>query len=223
MKGHSSLRKSPATPLGAAASRFGDGRRMRIGLLGGSFNPAHEGHIQLACKALVSLRLDQVWLMVSPGNPLKSRKGMAPFSQRLETARALADGRRIIAMDIEQRLGQRYTVRTVAMLRQRFPHCRFIWLMGSDGLAQFSRWRSWRRLAQMVPIAVLPRPGSIIPALKGRASSVLRRYRHDGRAASLLLEKRNGPGWTFLSAPQNDISSTALRQKGQFRPSVDQE
>lgn len=199
-------------PLGAAMSRFGDGRRMRIGLLGGSFNLAHEGHIQLARKALARLQLDQVWLMVSPGNPLKSRQGMAPFAQRLASARRLADGRRIIAVDIEHQLGQHFTVRTVALLKQRFPHCRFVWLMGSDGLAQFSRWRGWRKLARLVPIVVLPRPGSVIPALKGRASSALRRYRHDGRAASLLLEGRKGPGWAFLQAPQNAISSTALRE-----------
>ncbi|MCT6837932.1 MAG: nicotinate-nucleotide adenylyltransferase [Bifidobacteriales bacterium] len=211
MKAQTVHRSSRKRPLGAAMSRFGDGRHMRIGLLGGSFNPAHEGHIQLARKALAHLQLDQVWLMVSPGNPLKSRIGMAPFAQRLASARHLADGRRIIAVDIEHQLGQHFTVKTVALLKQRFPHCRFIWLMGSDGLAQFSRWRGWRKLAHLVPIAVLPRPGSVIPALKGRASSVLRRYRHDGRAASLLLKAEGGPGWTFLLAPQNAISSTALR------------
>lgn len=211
------------TPLGAAASRFGDNRRMRIGLLGGSFNPAHEGHLQVARKALMSLQLDQVWLLVSPGNPLKPPKGMAPFIQRVESAEQIADGRRIIVMDIEQKLGQRYTVKTVSLLKQRFPYCRFVWLMGADGLAQFARWKAWQRLATLVPIAVLPRPGSVVPALRGRAASVLRRYRHRGREAALLLKKNQTPCWTFLSASQNAISSTALRKNGQFSPIVDQE
>lgn len=194
---------------------------MRIGVLGGSFNPAHEGHLQLAERALKGLRLDQVWLMVSPGNPLKPRKGMAPFFARLESARHIADNRRIVVTDIEQRMGERYTVRSLARLRKQFPHCQFVWLMGADGLAQFARWRRWRRLAELVPIVVFPRPGSVMPALRGPAASVLRRRRVRPREAPILLKKAGTPGWTFLSAAQNAISSTALRKAGHFR-SADQ-
>lgn len=204
-----------------AISRFGDGRHMRIGVLGGSFNPAHEGHRQLARRALKGLHLDQVWLMVSPGNPLKSLHGMAPFFTRLESARHIADGRRVVATDIEQRMGERYTVRSMIRLKKHFPHCHFVWLMGADGLAQFSRWRQWRLLAELVPIVVFPRPGSVMPALRGAAASVLRRRRVRPREAPILLKKTGVPGWTFLSAPQNAISSTALRKAGYFR-SVDQ-
>lgn len=195
---------------------------MRIGLLGGSFNPAHIGHLQVAQRALRALRLDQVWLMVSPGNPLKPRKGMGTFRARLGSARRLADGRRICATDIEARLKQRYTVKTVALLKQRFPNVQFVWLMGADGLAQFSRWKNWRALARMIPIAILPRPGSVTPALHGAAASVLRRNRRPSREAP-ILGRRKGSVWTFLSAPQNDISATALRESGQTCLDADQE
>ncbi|GAC89102.1 nicotinic acid mononucleotide adenylyltransferase [Gluconobacter thailandicus F149-1 = NBRC 100600] len=201
---------------------FGDGRRMRIGLLGGSFNPAHIGHLQVAQRALRALRLDQVWLMVSPGNPLKPRKGMGTFRARLASAQRFADGRRVCATDIEFRLKQRYTVKTVALLKQRFPNVQFVWLMGADGLAQFSRWKNWRALARMIPIAILPRPGSVTPALHGAAASVLRRNRRPSREAP-LLGRRKGSAWTFLSAPQNDISATALRESGQTCLDADQE
>ncbi|MBS1018095.1 nicotinate-nucleotide adenylyltransferase [Gluconobacter cerinus] len=201
---------------------FGDGRRMRIGLLGGSFNPAHYGHLKVAQQALRSLRLDQVWLMVSPGNPLKPRKGMGSFRARLASARKIADGRRICATDIEARLKQRFTVKTVALLQKRFPHVQFVWLMGADGLAQFSRWKNWRMLARMVPIAILPRPGSVTPALHGAAASALRRNRRPSREAAILAQ-RKGCAWTFLSAPQNDISATALRESGQICLEPDQE
>ncbi|GLQ59776.1 putative nicotinate-nucleotide adenylyltransferase [Gluconobacter japonicus] len=201
---------------------FGDGRRMRVGLLGGSFNPAHIGHLQVAQRALRALKLDQVWLMVSPGNPLKPRKGMGAFRARLASAQRLADGRRICATDIEARLKQRYTVKTVALLKQRFPNVQFVWLMGADGLAQFSRWKNWRVLARMIPIAILPRPGSVTPALHGAAASVLRRNRRPSREAP-ILGRRKGSAWTFLSAPQNDISATALRKSGQICLDADQE
>ncbi|HYZ32454.1 MAG TPA: nicotinate-nucleotide adenylyltransferase, partial [Crenalkalicoccus sp.] len=150
--------------------RWGDGRRARIGLLGGSFNPAHEGHRHVAEQALRRLGLDQVWLMVSPGNPLKPVAGMAPFAERLASARAIADGRRIVATDIEARLGTRYTVDTLAALRRRFPRAAFVLLAGADILRQLPRWKRWQELARATPIAVLPRPGETRPALHGRAA-----------------------------------------------------
>ena len=131
---------------------------MRVGLLGGSFNPAHEGHAHVARIALARLRLDQVWLMVSPGNPLKPAAGMAEFAARLESARGIADGRRVVATDIEARLGTRYTIDTLLLLRQRYPRVDFVWLMGADNLVQLPRWRRWRAIVGNVVIAVLPRP-----------------------------------------------------------------
>lgn len=186
---------------------------MRIGLLGGSFNPAHAGHLQVARRALSQLRLDQVWLLVSPGNPLKPDGGMAPLAERLRSARALADGRRIVATDIERSLGTRYTVDTLAALRRRFPRAHFVWLMGADGLAELPRWRRWREIVHLVPFAVLPRPTYNQAALAGQAAMRLRHARRPAREASLLAA-REGPSWIFLPAPQNDISATALRACG---------
>lgn len=188
---------------------------MTVGLLGGSFNPAHVGHLQLARYALEHLRLDQVWLMVSPGNPLKSPVGMASAKDRLFSARAIADGRRIVATDIESRLGLRYTVETVAALLRRFPRVRFVWLMGADGLATFTRWRRWRRLAQLIPIAVVPRPGCNAQALGGVAAHALAHTRLSPRSGPVLARYK-GNAWTFLPAPQNGISATALRNAGQY-------
>jgi nicotinate-nucleotide adenylyltransferase len=183
---------------------------MRIGLLGGSFNPAHEGHLQVARRALFQLRLDQVWLLVSPGNPLKPKAGMAPLSERLAGARRIADGRRIIATDIERALHTRYTVDTLAALRRRFPKAYFVWLMGADGLAELPRWRRWQQIVRLVPFAVLPRPTYNHAALAGRAAVWLKHARRPAREAP-LLPARQGPSWIFLPAPQNDISATALR------------
>lgn len=185
---------------------------MSVGLLGGSFNPAHRGHLDVARRSLADLGLDEVWLLVSPGNPLKSRDGMAPFARRLESARALTRDPRIIATDIEARLGQRYTVRTVALLKRRFPRVRFVWLMGADGLVQFPRWRRWRRIAHLVPIAVLPRPGFTMKALHGAAASVLRHGRVPD-AAARRLAALGGGHWAFLPGPQDGISATELRAR----------
>lgn len=192
---------------------YGDGRAVSIGLLGGSFNPAHIGHLQLARYALSHLGLDQVWLMVSPGNPLKPSLGMTPFSDRLATARALADGRRIIATDIEARLNKRYTIETVVLLKQRFPRARFVWLMGADGLASLTRWRRWFDLARIIPMAIVPRPGSNRTALSGRASHALRHLRVPSRRGPIMAHSKGGV-WAFLPAPQNGISATALRDSG---------
>ena len=132
--------------------------RLRVGVLGGSFNPAHEGHAAVAQAALRRLGLDQVWLLVSPGNPLKGPLGMGRPGERLRSAQAIADGRRVVATDIERALGTRYTLDTVRGLQRRFPRVRFVWLMGADNLAQLPRWRGWMALARAVPFAVLPRP-----------------------------------------------------------------
>ncbi|RJF90490.1 nicotinate-nucleotide adenylyltransferase [Sphingomonas cavernae] len=132
----------------------------RVGLLGGSFNPAHRGHRKISLFAMEALGLDEVWWLVSPGNPLKDGAGdMAPLSARLASAQQMARGSRIRATAIEAQLGTRYTVDTLRALRRRYPKVRFIWLMGADNLGQFHRWRDWRRIAATVPIAVIARPG----------------------------------------------------------------
>ncbi|MDI3307849.1 MAG: nicotinate-nucleotide adenylyltransferase [Acetobacteraceae bacterium] len=189
---------------------WGDDRRVRIGLLGGSFNPAHAGHRHVAEWALRRLGLDQVWLMVSPGNPLKPARGMAPFARRLASARAIADGRRIIATDIEARLGTRYTVDTLEQLHRRFPRAEFVLLMGADNLSQLPRWKRWRRIAREVPIAVLPRPGETRRALSGQAAHALARHRRRPEALLTGGGEEHAP-WSLIPAREHPASATAIR------------
>ena len=188
----------------------GDRRQRRIGLLGGSFNPAHDGHRHVAMAVRRALRLDEVWLMVSPGNPLKPRAGLAPLAQRLASARAVADGRRVIATDIEAALGTRYTLDTLAALRRRFPRARFVFVIGADNLVQLPRWQRWARLAAATPIAVLPRPGWTRRALAGQAAERLARHRR--RPGALLVGAPGGhAGWAFIPAAEHPASATAIR------------
>jgi nicotinate-nucleotide adenylyltransferase len=189
--------------------RFGDRRRMWVGLLGGSFNPAHDGHRHVAGLALARLRLDQVWLLVSPGNPLKPRAGMAPFARRLAGAVAIADGRHVVATAIEAAFGTRYSVDTLRTLRRRFPRVCFVWIMGADILTQLPHWRRWREMVRDLPFVVLPRPGYTRPALAGQAARCLRGRRRPAHEAPILARSR--PGWIFLPSPQNATSATAIR------------
>jgi nicotinate-nucleotide adenylyltransferase len=189
--------------------RFGDRRRMRVGLLGGSFNPAHSGHRHVAALALRRLRLDQVWLLVSPGNPLKPSAGMAPLAVRLAGARAIADGRQVLATAIEAVLGTRFTIDTLRLLRRRFPAVRFVWLMGADILLQLPRWRRWEQMLRCIPVAVLPRPGYTRRALAGQAAQWVRHARRPERAAAML--PGNAPGWVLLTTPEKNVSATAIR------------
>ena len=182
---------------------------MRIGLLGGSFNPAHEGHRHVADLARKRLRLDQVWLLVSPGNPLKPSAGMASLDRRMAGARDIADGRRVLATSIEAALSTRFTVDTVRLLLRRFPNARFVWVMGADNLEQLPRWRRWMNIVHRLSFAVLPRPTYNHRALAGQAARRLRPVRRNARGAALLPGM--APGWVFLSAPQNALSATALR------------
>jgi nicotinate-nucleotide adenylyltransferase len=162
-----------------------------------------------------ALRLDQVWLMVSPGNPLKPPEGMAPLARRLVSARVQADGRRIIATDIEARLGTRYTVDTLTALRRRFPRGNFVLLIGADNLSQLPRWKQWRQIAARVPIAVLPRPGETRRALAGMAARRLARHRR--RPAALLASSGQGgrhAPWALVPAREHGASASAIRAAG---------
>ncbi|MDB5415782.1 MAG: nicotinate-nucleotide adenylyltransferase [Rubritepida sp.] len=196
--------------MSGAPGRFGDGRRQRIGILGGSFNPAHAGHAHVALAALRALRLDQVWLMVSPGNPLKPSNGMAPFAERLASARGVAKDRRVIATDIERRLGSRFTHRTLSLLRRRFRRARFVLILGADNLTQLPRWHRWRDILDHTPLAVLPRPGYSRAALRGQAASLMA---HRRQRASALLNScwTAGAPWCFVPAAERVISATAIR------------
>ncbi len=186
---------------------------MRVGLLGGSFNPAHSGHLHVARVARRRLRLDSVWLMVSPGNPLKSVAGMAPLSQRLASARRIADGKRIVATDIESRLRTRYTYDTLRALRRLFPRVAFVWVMGADNLVQLPRWQHWTEIPSLMPFAVIPRPTYNGRALAGQAA---RRFRFAFRLPHLApaLAGMAPPAWTFLPVRQNKLSATELRRAG---------
>ena len=188
--------------------RWGDRRRVRVGLLGGSFNPAHAGHRHVADVALQRLRLHQVWLMVSPGNPLKPSRGMAPFPDRMASAQGIAGGR-VVATGIEARLGTRWTHDTLRALRVRFPRIRFVWVMGADNLVQLPRWQQWMGIARTVPMAVMPRPTYNHRALAGQAAQRLRPALLPSRSAPVLAGQ--APAWTFLPARQNPMSATALR------------
>jgi len=163
------------------------------------------------------LQLDQVWLLVSPGNPLKEAAGMAPFADRLASARRLADGRRIVATGIEARMGTRFTADTLEALVRLFPRVLFVWIMGADNLAQFPRWRRWREIASELPIVVLPRPGWRARAMTGQAAHRLRHTRRRPREAPGLA--RRG-GWIFLPAAETALSATLLRGQG-ARPHKD--
>ena len=154
-----------------------------IGLLGGSFNPAHDGHRHISVEALRLLGLDEIWWLVSPQNPLKPETGMAPITARIASARRAKRHPRIKVQAIESALATRYTVDTVAALQRRFPAMRFIWLMGADNLAQFHRWKDWRRLARSVPIAVFARPGYEGTSLTAPAMAWYRRWRRQTATA----------------------------------------
>jgi nicotinate-nucleotide adenylyltransferase len=183
---------------------------MRIGLLGGSFNPAHAGHRHVIDLARRRLRLDQVWLLVSPGNPLKPRCGMAPFVKRLTSARGIADGRRVIASRIEAVWGTRYTIDTLQLLLRRFPRVYFVWLTGADILLQLPHWRRWVKFVRSIPIAVLPRPGYNHRALASQAARRFATARRPMRSATQLAELK-APAWAFLNVPEHPASASAIR------------
>ncbi len=208
------------------------------GILGGSFNPAHEGHRRITLFTILALGLDEVWWLVSPGNPLKPVAGMAPLAARVRSARAQARNAPIKVTAIERELGTRYTADTLRAIRRLFPRRRFVWLMGADNLAQLHRWRDWRRLAREMPIAVIARPGYDDAALASPAMAWLRRYRlsvarisnrgewsapalielrfdPDPRSASEI--RRADPGWADRFAgpvPRDQVTHSLIPDAG---------
>ena len=190
----------------------------RIGLLGGSFNPAHEGHVAMSRFALKRLRLDQIWWVVSPQNPLKALKSMGSFERRLKEARALVRySPRIRVTDIEAQLGTCYTVDTIVRLKQRLPETFFVWLMGMDNLLTVDRWQRWETLFQLVPIAVFRRPGYAPGLVQSRAAQRFALFRHDV-SVSERLPLMDPPAWTVLDNKYNAMSATKIRRSRQKTP-----
>ncbi len=182
----------------------------RIGLLGGSFNPAHRGHRRMSLAAMAALGLDEVWWLVSPGNPLKPAAGMAPYAARLASARSMARRSRIKVSDIEARAVTRFTVDTLSLLVRRWPGTHFIWLMGADTMPDFHRWKEWRKLATLVPIAVLSRPRYDDEARAARAMGWLRHFVHPSTMARQWASW-SAPAIIFLRLPPDPTSATRLR------------
>lgn len=189
---------------------------MRIGLMGGSFDPPHMGHVHVAEQALTRFALDRVIWLVSPGNPLKPNPP-APLQKRCAAARALIRHPRIDVSDVEAHLGTRYTAETLAALGARHPAVRFTWIMGADNLAQFHLWDNWTAIMEAVPVGVLARPGQRIAARSSVASKVYRAARIRARA-SHALSGATAPAWCFVNIPMRADSSTALRAAGAWDP-----
>jgi nicotinate-nucleotide adenylyltransferase len=183
---------------------------MRIGLLGGSFNPPHEAHRAISLFAIKRLKLDRVWWLVTPGNPLKSNGALNDLDTRMEAARKMADDPRIDISCLEAVIGISYTVDTISYLRRRASGLRFVWIMGADNLAQFHRWQNWRRIASEVPIAVIDRPPQSFRALAAPAAQALARYRLPENQAARLADQ-HAPAWVFLTGMKSNLSSTGLR------------
>ena len=195
----------------AGARLWADKTLKKIGLLGGSFNPAHGGHRRISLFALEALGLDEVWWLVSPGNPLKPKAGMAPLAARLASARRQTRRARIVPTAIERELGTSYTVDTLAKLQSRYPKHRFVWLMGSDNLAQFDQWKAWQKIARTMPIAVIARPGYEGVARASLAGAWLGRYR---RSAASLKHRAgwSAPALIHLRFDPDPRSASAIRR-----------
>lgn len=186
------------------------GDRQVIGLFGGSFNPPHEGHVHVSEVALKRAGLDQVWWLVTPGNPLKDHGELAPLGERVRMARSMITHPRIRVTAFEAAHGLSYTAETLAVIRRMRPRLEFVWIMGADNLAGFHRWQDWQAIAASVPIVVVDRPGSTLSFLSARAAIRLARHRIDESDAS-LIGRVKPPAWTFIHAPRIALSSTAIR------------
>jgi nicotinate-nucleotide adenylyltransferase len=183
---------------------------MAIGLYGGSFNPPHEAHRMVALTALRRLRLDRVWILVTPGNPLKERAGLPPLDDRIAAVGALVSHPRVDVTGVEAGIGTSRTREVLAYLKGRCPAVAFVWIMGGDNLRDLHRWGRWRRIVELAPIAVVDRPGATFSPLSARAACAYRAARLDERDAA-ALSRAPAPAWVFLHGPRSGLSSTALR------------
>lgn len=185
---------------------------LTIGLLGGSFNPAHQGHLAMSLYALKRLGLNQVWWLVSPQNPLKTTKDMASLEKRMAKAKDVVTNNKIVVTDIEAQFGTRYTVDTLRALREHFPRVQFVWLMGADNLKQMPKWREWPEIFRLVPVAVFRRPAYGVGRGLGK---VAQRFRKDWLPAknSKLLARHSAPAWLVLDNKLNPMSATDIRHK----------
>jgi nicotinate-nucleotide adenylyltransferase len=195
------------------------GRGQRIGLFGGSFNPPHHGHRRIALIALQRLRLDAIWWLVTPGNPLKVTSGLPPLAARMQAVAGLAAHPRMVVSGVEAEFRTRYTADLAGLLKTRLPAVRFVWIMGGDNLATFHRWERWRDIAAAFPIAVINRPGSLCAPLGSPAVRALADYRIP-ESASGELASRDPPAWVYINAPRTAASSTGLRASGGCAPAT---
>lgn len=188
-------------------------RGMVVGLLGGSFDPAHEGHVHITREALARMGLDQVWWLITPGNPLKTRQP-APMVDRLAQARSVMDHPRVRITKLETYLGTTTTADTIDRLRAIYPQVRFVWLMGADNLVQFHRWGRWRDILRSVPVGVLARPGSGVAARLSVAAQAFRVHQVERGEG---LGARRAPAWCFVNLPMHAASSSAIRAQGKWK------
>jgi nicotinate-nucleotide adenylyltransferase len=186
-------------------------RNLKIGLLGGSFNPAHAGHRLISTIALKRLKLDYVWWIVTPGNPLKDNKDLPSQDIRVVAAQKIANHPRIKITGFESQIHTRYTYDTICYLKRHCKNVNFVWLMGADNLKSFHRWHNWRNIANQMPIAVIDRPNSTLRSMHSKAALNLQKFRISERESSRLA-KRKSPAWVFLHGPRSSLSSTVLRK-----------
>lgn len=186
---------------------------MVIGLLGGSFDPAHEGHVHLTRQAIARMGLDKVWWLITPGNPLKARQP-APMAERLARAKTLMPDPKVVITDLESRLGTRATYDSITKLKALYPGVHFVWLMGADNLVQFHKWNRWRDILRAVPVGVLARPGAGVAARNSVAARAFRVHQVD-RGED--LRSKAAPAWSFVTMPMNSASSSAIRARGDWQ------
>ncbi|MGD9637949.1 MAG: nicotinate-nucleotide adenylyltransferase [Alphaproteobacteria bacterium] len=197
--------------LNFLTSHWGENKNMKIGLLGGSFNPAHKGHIYISEMALKKMNLDEVWWLVSPQNPLKSSQGMASFEQRYDYAKKIITNSKIKVSNIEQELGTRYTVDTISRLKQIYKSYKFVWIMGADNLEQIPKWKNWKKIFNLVPIAVFDRNQYSLRIKFLKAAKTFKKQKIEG-AKLFRLCYFKAPAWGFFRIKNNPLSSTDIRK-----------